>query len=238
MSNNYYRKFSNKKNPTGYNIKPPYIVYNPHEGNAPLDDPEEKDKITITTIDPGRINCGIYIGNYYRDKEKYWSKYLARLNFIVSEQDKCQYAESIKVLDKLEEEYSYFSQSQYIIIESQMAISYENTRMGQHLISYFLTRFKDKGKRPLIIEINSKIKTKLLGCPEKLSKYQYKKWCREKALELLKTKSLDDDNKNKFIKLININKKSDDMGDVVCYFEAWTKIIEDGLNQVPMPSSN
>lgn len=238
MSNGYYRKFSNKKNPTSYNVKPPYIIYNPHEGPAPLNSPNEKEKITITTIDPGRVNCGIYIGNYYLDEKKYWSKYLARLNFVKTEEEKCQYAESVKILDKLEEDYSYFSQSHYIIIESQMAISYENTRMGQHLISYFLTKFKDTGKRPLIIEINSKIKTKLLGCPEKLTKYKYKKWCREKALELLKEKSLEQDNKNKFIDLINKNKKSDDMGDVICYFEAWTKIMEGELNQVPMPSTN
>ena len=238
MPNGYYRKFSNKKNPTNYNSKPPYIIYNPHSCDAPVIDPEQKDKITITTIDPGRINCGIYVGNYYKDEDKYWSKYLARLNFVTSEEDKAHYVESVKVLDKLEEDYSYFSQSHYIVIESQMAISYENTRMGQHLISYFITKFRNKGNCPLVVEINSKIKTKLLGCPDKLSKYQYKKWCREKALNLLETKGINDENKNKFIDLINSNKKSDDMGDVICYFEAWSKIMSCKDNQFPSPSSN
>ena len=43
-----------------------------------------------------------------------------------------------------------------------MAISYDNTRMGQHLITFFMTFLKNKGNRPIIIEFNSQSKNKVI----------------------------------------------------------------------------
>ena len=195
-----------------------YTIHNPHDDQEI--DYEIKDTFQATVIDPGRVNCGIYVAKYYKDTGKQWTKYLANEEFIPSKcKNKNPYSESIRILDQLEENYSFFSKSNYIIIERQMTISTSNTRIGQHLISYFMTRYKNSGERPIIIEINSTTKTQMLGCPPKLKKPEYKKWCKEKAIELLNTNSMDLDNKNKFIDLMRYNKKDDDMGDVVCYFE-------------------
>ena len=115
-----------------------------------------------------------------------------------------------------------------------MAISYDNTRMGQHLISYFCTRFKNVGNRPRIIEFNSQSKTRLLGCPPGTSKYNYKKWCREKAIEFL-TERDNEEHEKKFISCLNSSKKSDDMGDAICQTYAWIMTMEGKSLEIPLP---
>ena len=112
-----------------------------------------------------------------------------------------------------------------------MSISYNNTRMGQHLITLMSSILKDKGNRPLILEYNSQIKTKLLECPKKMKKPDYKKWCKQKAKELLAT-NRDQEHEKQFIDNLNIG-KGDDMGDAVCQFFTWIKIMEDDKFFVP-----
>ena len=134
-------------------------------------------------------------------------------------------------MDKLEEERKIFSSSHYIVIESQMAVSYDNTRMAQHLITYFTTKLKDKGNRPLVIEFNSQSKTRLLGCPKGMKKHQYKKWCKEKAVELLKERN--EEKEQKYIDIITKTKKADDMGDAVCQYYAWKMVMDGKAIEVP-----
>lgn len=222
-----YRKYS-KANPVGYS-KPPFISYNPHDYEAPV---LRNENMIITSIDPGIVNCGIYINCYNTKTSKKQSIYLARLEF---NKGMDHYAESIKKLQELEKEHSYFSSSHYIVIESQMAISYQNTRMGQHLITFFMTFMKNKGNRPLIIEFNSQSKTRLLGCPKGMKKPQYKIWCREKALEILESRK--NDKESKFISCMKLAKKKDDMGDAVCQCEAWMMVYNGEGIMVPKPVS-
>ena len=200
----YYRQFRySKKNPTGA-IKPPFASFNPHSKESPVQRSEE---IIITSIDPGIVNCGIYVCCFNPETGTQRSLYLGKLEFNDGDN---HYITSAEKLDKIEENKNLFSSSHYIIIESQMAVSYDNTRMAQHLITYFTTKLKDKGNRPLVIEFNSQSKTRLLECPKGLKKHQYKKWCKEKAVELLKERN--SDKEEKYIEIIQKTKKADDMG--------------------------
>lgn len=223
-----YRRYHryNKNNPVGYS-KPPFASFNPHTREAPV---LRNDNLIITSIDPGIVNCGVYVCCVNLKTGIETSLYLGRLEFNKGEN---HYVESIRILDEVEDTHKYFSSSHYIIIESQMAISYDNTRMGQHLITYFISKLKDMGNRPLIMEFNSQSKTRLLECPKGMKKPDYKKWCREKAIELLEKRP--GDAEEKFIKCIRGSKKSDDMGDAVCQYYAWMKVLKGESIVVPKP---
>lgn len=222
-----YRRYSRfNKNPVGA-YKPPFADFNPHDLEAPV---VRNDNLLITSIDPGIVNCGVYVVCINMKTQERKSLYLSRLEF---NREDNHYVSSIKKLSELEKEYGYFSSSHYIVIESQMAISYDNTRMGQHLISFFMTFLKNKGNRPIVIEFNSQSKTRLLGCPKGMKKPEYKVWCKNKALEVLKSRDLKYE--EKFIKCLERAKKKDDMGDAICQSEAWMMIFSGEAVKIPRP---
>lgn len=223
----YRRQFRySKMNPTGFS-KPPFAAFNPHVKEAPV---MRNENMIITSIDPGIVNCGIYVNCIDTKSKKQTSIFLGKLEFNDGDN---HYITSINKLDKLEEEQKFFSSSHYIVIESQMAVSYDNTRMAQHLITYFSTKFKDKGNRPIIIEFNSQSKTRLLECPKGMKKHQYKKWCKDKAVEILKSRN--SKSEDKFIKILEITKKADDMGDSICQCYAWKMVMDGEAIKVPKP---
>lgn len=223
----YRRQFRySKANPVGFS-KPPFAAFNPHSHESPV---MRNENMIITSIDPGIVNCGVYV-NCINTKEKTEkSLFLGKLEFNTGEN---HYVTSIEKFDELEEKQKFFSSSHYIVIESQMAVSYDNTRMAQHLITYFCTKLKNKGNRPIIIEFNSQSKTRLLECPKGMKKHQYKKWCKEKAVEILKSRK--SKSEEKFIKILEVTKKADDMGDSVCQCMAWKMVLDGEAVKVPKP---
>ena len=221
----YRRK--NRYSTINNGLKAPFSIFNPHTYDAPV---MRNKNIIITSIDPGIVNCGIYVGCYNIETEEHTSIFLGRLTFNTGEN---HYTESMKQLEELEEKEKCFSSSHYIVIESQMTISYDNTRMAQHLITYFSSVFKNKGNRPLIIEFTSQAKTRLLECPKGLKKYQYKKWCKEKAKSLLESR--EKDGEKKFIRCLEVNKKTDDMGDSICQYYAWILVMNGKSYEFPHP---
>ena len=226
MAYNRYKKFAANKH-LG-NLKPPFCEFNAHDYEAPV---MRSENMLITSIDPGIVNCGVYVSCYNTEKKVHSSLYLARLTF---DRANNHYNESIKKLEELEEKYHFFSNSHYIVIESQMTVSYDNTRMCQHLITYFMSAMKNKGSRPVVIEITSRAKTKLLECPKGLSKYQYKKWCTEKAITFLKERK--NDKEEDYINSLQTTKKKDDMGDAICQYYAWFKIMDGEAMQPTLPT--
>lgn len=227
MPSRRFNKFS-RMNPVGA-VKPPFTAFNPHDYESPV---LRNENMIITSIDPGIVNCGVYVVCVNTVTKTKKSLYLARLEF---NNGTNHYTESIKKFQELEENHSYFSSSHYIVIESQMAISYHNTRMGQHLLTFFMTMLKNKGNRPVIIEFNSQSKTRLLGCPKGLKKPEYKVWCKNKAVELLKSREASSE--EKFINCLEKSKKKDDMGDAVCQCEAWLMVYNGEAISVPRPVS-
>jgi hypothetical protein len=184
----------------------------------------------IVSIDPGIVNCGIYVCSLDTFTEKHHSQYLERLTFNDGDN---YYETALKKLNEIEENTKFFSSAHYIVIETQMSVSYDNTRICQHLITYFMTAFKDKGNRPVVIEISNQAKTKLLMCPKGLTKYNYKKWNTNKAISILKDRK--DESELEYINKMESSKKKDDMGDAVCQYEAWMLMLNGDANRPSMP---
>jgi len=216
------------KDPIDGALASPFNIFNPHEGNAPIYDGES---IIIVSIDPGIKNCGVYIFKYNMLNGRKRSLYLARLQF--NQEENNHYISSIKKFEALENKSHILSRSHYIVIEKQMAISTQNTRMGQHLITFFCTFLRNKGKRPIIMEFSNQAKTKLLKCPSKMKKPDYKKWCHRKAVELLESR--DNEEEEKYIERLTVAKKKDDMGDAICQGETFIMSIETDFYVYPKP---
>lgn len=215
-----------RKHQTNIRFSSPFNFFNPHDGEAPYFNGRS---VIIASIDPGILNCAIYVAKRKEKTKKKESIYLSRKDF---SQESSHYTNSIKILEKLEQDHKLFSNCQYIVIEEQMTMSIKNTRMGQHLITFFCTMLRNKGNKPIIIEITSQAKTKVLQCPVR-KKTEYKKWCKNKAIELLENR--DDPKEDKFITCIEIAKKGDDLGDSVAQLEALFELLDSGIYDYPKP---
>lgn len=209
------------------NARPPYLEYNPHTDKAPI---MKNENILVVSIDPGVTNCGIYVGYYNTKTEVHKSLHLDRMEF---KDGLNPYITSLEKLNDLEKDYCYFSAAHYIVIESQMHNVTLNTRMCQHLITYFCTKYKDKGNRPLIIEIAAQAKYRMLECPMGLDKHSRKKWAPKKAVELLEERKCEDE--LIYISEIRSSPKRDDMGDAVCQYYAFFKMLSGEFGKPTMP---
>ncbi len=220
-----------------------YFIYNPHSTPSPLPpskkevekaieesklvfSSEEKINLSyrdIFTIDPGVVNCGIYV-------ERWWSNGKEELVgcdlYSPLKETTTDYPEIIRAGDDiLTFFYERLLNVHYIIIESQMFINMTTLTLMQHLISVMYFSLKDMGMCPLIIEFSPELKTKILGAPTTVkTKPDRKKWCVEKAYEILcdrgeegyatslfKTRSKKGEGKN----------KKDDRADGVCMARAF-----------------
>lgn len=217
-----YRR--NLNNPT--TIKSPYLVFNPHSENPCIMNPNEP-FIYITTIDPGTVNCCIRCSEYNKQTNKSRTLTQVLVDFKYEDNafefgnDMSYYNSIFKLLDPFEE---YFINSHYIGIESQLRDSYDNIRISQHLITYLMCTVKNKGRRPYILELDSHLKTRLLNAPKCKTKYQRKKWAKEKGIELLI--QMGESNVADELK----KGKMDDHGDVICYEQVIILLLRGILN--------
>lgn len=108
-----------------------------------------------------------------------------------------------------------------VIIERQLSVNYKMVRFSQHIITYLMIRLMDNSLKTVILEIDSKLKTKQLGAPKKLGPKETKTWAIEKAMELLTLR-----NDNVSINIMNKAQKSkkDDLADTVVQIEAVFKL--------------
>ena len=235
-----YRRLGrfNKKAPTA--VKAPYMIFSCHDDEleSPIYNSLEVSKfygrpnetfIQIMAIDPGIKNCGVRI-------ERRWSSgavetvMLARLNFLISDSaptNTIYYTNAIKVLRNY---LPIMELCQYILIESQLPINYDMVRMSSHIISFLMSHLANKGCRPLIYEVDTYFKSRILNAPPKMSKPELKKWCWEYALNLLKNRG----DMEAYNTIKNAGKQ-DDMGDVVCYCEGFHKAITEGIHSIKSP---
>lgn len=115
--------------------------------------------------------------------------------------------------------------SHYIVIEKQLNVSPLNQKVMNMLIGIIMNIVMDEGYRPIIIEIDAKLKSKYFeDSPKgKYDKKLLKEWASTKAIELLTLN--DNDHDREIINNLNNMSKKDDMGDVVCYCYAWWNYI-------------
>lgn len=214
-----------------------HFLYNPHM-RASLRDPSEEDCIEkgnvsenyrqFVAIDPGVTNTGVYVEIIWNNGVEQYEGH--ELIHPLPEKSNV-YPEIIeagsRVIDEL---LPLLKKTHYIIIESQVDTNPTTTALGRHYISCCFEKLKDKGFRPRIIEINPDLKTKLLGAPPEIkTKYQRKKWCAEKALQIL-----DERGESKIAESIfgrrkkgEGKNKKDDIGDGICMVRAFKKILSE-----------
>ena len=212
----------NKKAPTA--IKPPYIIFNPHDQTPCQARPDGL--IIMTMIDPGIKNCAFRTSSY--DPKTGISKtlLLKKLDFTNSKEH--YYVEMIVQMEEFKQ---YFINSHYIGIESQLPINYDLVRMGQHITTYLLTIVRNNGVRPLIVELDPHLKSRMLNAPAKMTKPQLKLWATTKGIELLKACGEFD-----VAAFVESQKKADDYGDVICYEKCMIIILRGEMNPIPLPS--
>lgn len=235
----------NKKAPTG--AKAPYIIFNPH--TLPPLQPSHTLKpgwhaIVVTTIDPGIVNCAVRQAVYCLETRRVGTNMQILINFthesfqrttvtipgnVIPEAvgiDTQYYINAMKALDEFMPQFRW---CHYIVIESQLPINYDLVRMSQHITTYLMQGVKDQGFRPLIIEIDPHLKSRMLGAP-RLKKPQLKVWCRDKAIEILTARG-----DVETARLIERSSKDDDHGDTVCYEAIWLMILQGDLHTPPVP---
>jgi hypothetical protein len=203
-----------------------YKIYNPHTGDVALSSdiifPQEYPWVQITAIDPAIKNCAIRVERrtFMGDKILYQTLVQAKLDFstkIDGESDICNekmyYVRANKLLSNYIE---YFRTSQYIVVEKQINDNTDMVKMGQHILSFIMLYIENQSLKPLIIEIESRMKTQILNAPAKMKKDERKKWAVEKALSILESYG-----DIETADMIRRAKKKDDHGDVICYTEIW-----------------
>lgn len=111
----------------------------------------------------------------------------------------------------------YWIHCSAFVIEQQMGFGRkQNTmalKLGQHCFSYFLFHFATFKQ---VIEFPAYHKTKVMGAPKKMTKYQRKVWSVEEAIRILMNRG-DKDTLNK----ITSRKKRDDVADVIVQLQSF-----------------
>lgn len=130
-----------------------------------------------------------------------------------------------------------FQESRIIAIERQLAINYKSTRIFQHILTFFLMVINTFKNYCIIMDINPKLKGKMLGAPKGLNHYSLKMWSIDKAIELLTWR-----NDQLALQIINHHRKNknkqigktkaDDLADTVNQIEAWF-MLNGGISTSP-----
>lgn len=216
-----YRRISRRQKKSKVNADNPFIIFNPHDSGSEVQG--GVDYIRIVVIDPGIRNCGFRIAR--KEGPKIVTEFQERADFVKKKDGTDYYIEMIRFFSRYEE---YIKWSHYIVVESQLAINYDLTRMGQHILTYLMVTVKNRGFRPIIVEIDSHTKSRMLNAP-RMKKPQLKKWCVTAALHILKQR-----NDMDAYHLIANSKKKDDHADTVCYEYVWWIILQNNPN-IPTP---
>jgi len=235
---NFSRKISKKQSPD----KTLCTIYYPHN-KTPLkiekienletllkEKYKKNEYIQIVSIDPGIKNYAFRIERRYKNgwiTPVVFDKWLLEESSIVEDFTFDNKLESLnKNLLKYKE---YILSSHMIIIEKQMPFNYKAVRISQHTVSFFYIVLENNNLNTIILEIDAKIKGKILGSPKNINETQLKKWAVEKAVELLEIR------KDEFsLKVISYYKsKKDDLADTVCQIEALCVMLNLGKTEPP-----
>lgn len=208
----YSRKTKKSEGPD----KTPYTVYYPH--TIPVNKREwTQPYYQVVSIDPARKNYALRI------ERRYHNGWITPVVFDKVSIESIEELEGVTIhntyqmlttfLDKYQ---TYYDDCHFIIIERQIPENYKAVRISQHSISYFSLKLHDKPLLPSIVEVDPKLKGRVLGAPKGISKQQLKAWAVEKARNLLMIR-LD----NFSLDVLNhFRTKQDDLSDTVCQIEA------------------
>lgn len=196
--------------------KTPYTIYYPHS-IAVTERKWNQGYYQVVSIDPARKNYAMRIERRYDnglivpimfDKVKIES---------IETVDENTICKTYEVLTEFLNKYSkFYEECHFIIVERQLPQNYKATRIAQHTISYFSIKLCNNKLLPAIIELDPKIKGKMLNAPKGITDKQLKSWAIVKARELLTIRS----DKFSLGVLDCFKNKQDDLSDTVCQIEA------------------
>jgi hypothetical protein len=230
-------RFTKKSETSG---KPPFLIFNAHTLTPCVGNPDGS--IVITALDPGIKNCAFRTSVYYPQSGVSLTVNMVNLDFtsfpslpsgggggrVIGVET--QYYSAI--FKAFEAHMRFFSASQYICIESQLSINYDMIRMSQHIITYLMVTLRDQGARPLIVEIDSRMKTRMLNAPAKMTKPERKAWAHVAGVAYLRQSG-----DFEYANWLEAKRKGDDLGDVILYEKCLIMFLTTGGNVLPPPST-
>lgn len=227
------KKTAQREKPTQYR-KVLFNIHNPYTQDVLESRKWYGDYYQFISIDPAIENFGFRIEKRYKNGDII-GEVLCKTKFTHNEKvngknkkinvdqetlENIVIRECTDFLDKYDD---YYDDIHFILIEQQMIENWYSTRVMQHVITYFsmLYRSGKRGKVPVIVEVNSKLKGYQLGYTRR-SGLTVKEWAVIRAKEILEVRddkfSLDVWNK--------VGKKKDDVSDVVIQIEAFCRYID------------
>ena len=124
-----------------------------------------------------------------------------------------------RIVDFLEKYSEVFQNCHYLIIERQLHVNYVALRISQTVITYFL-RFP----QIVIVEVDAKLKTKMLNAPKKMNANQVKVWAIDECKKIIDARG-DQWSIQRFDwKPKGKKEKKDDLADTVVQEEALFKL--------------
>jgi hypothetical protein len=209
--------------------KTPYTLYYPHSK-------AESERVDIThsttgkpywyqfiSIDPGRKNFAFRIerrstSNACDIQTLVFAKVSVE-DIVTAEESTICYTYQ-KLSNFLDTYRIFYDQCHYVVIERQLPINYKATRIAQHTISYFSLVLHNKPALPYIVEIDPKLKGKILGAPKGISDKQLKVWSIERARQIAQVRN----DQYSLNILDNFKRKQDDLADTICQVEALCRV--------------
>ena len=197
-----------------------YVIYYPHSKPTSAR-PPPRDYDQVVSVDPAKKNYALRVDRRYRSGIM---ETLVFCRFAITERavdGSTVYDFSYRNLTNVLNSYrEYYFESDFVVVERQLPINYQATRVMQHTLSYFQIVLLDAPRLPAIIEINPRVKGDVLGYRgSKNSKADLKLWAIQKALDIA-TQRRD----AVAYSVIMTAKKKDDLADTICQVEALFKL--------------
>lgn len=193
--------------------KTPYTVYYPHS-TPPQQRKWDQKYLQIVSIDPARKNYAMRIERRYDNgwiTPVMFDKVAIQQTQEVNETTISQtYDNLTKFFNKYK---ALFTECHIVIFERQLPQNYQAVRIAQHTLSYFAITLCDMPLLPSIIEVDAKLKGRILGYQKGMD---LKQWAVSKAREILELR------KDEFSLQVmdGFRSKQDDLADTVCQIEA------------------
>lgn len=217
--------------------KTPYTVYYPHTRPS-TERCWIQDWFQVVSIDPARKNYALRIERRSKtDPLKVQPLVFDKVSIeSIMIEDGTTICNTYQTLTTFLNKYSnFYKDSHFIIIERQLPQNYRATRIAQHTISYFSILLADTALLPSIIEVDPKLKGRMLSAPKNITDKQLKSWAVSTAHQLL---SLRNDEFSLGV-LRHFHKKQDDLSDTICQIEAlwilwgWLKLEDISMSNDP-----
>jgi hypothetical protein len=218
--------------PRGSTLKSGKNLYTIHafEENTPPINWKNLKELRICSIDMGRVNFGMQI----ETRRIVRGELEVTRELIIKRELKPAPTHGISYFYKQFTDLIYEYQDlmfdcRLILIEKQMAVvgagkggNVKTYRDMQHLITLF--QFFPFNNPCHIVELSPRVKTKYLRCPDSIKGKQIKKWCVDKAEEII---DLIGDSKGlELIEELRSEKdKLDEIGDTICQVEAFIQLV-------------